>query len=157
MIGVLEEEAGVTLNWLKENQMIANPEKNHAILIKKDQTSLSGKIFNVKGEEIKSKETLKLLGIYLDHHLNFEKRISEICRKAALRLNVLKRLKRFVAFDVKKIPVQSFTYSNFDYCPLVWYFSFAHSLQKIKRIQERSLDFYIMTNLVHMVIYFRSQ
>ena len=33
LIGVLEKEAGVALNWLKENQMIANPEKFHAILI----------------------------------------------------------------------------------------------------------------------------
>ena len=37
--------------------------------------------------------------------------------------------------------VQSFIYSNFDYCPLVWYFSSANSLQKIEKIQERALRF----------------
>ena len=59
-IGVLEEEAGVILNWLKGNQMIANPEKFHAVLIKKDQTNLS--LENLKGEQVKSEETVKLLG-----------------------------------------------------------------------------------------------
>jgi len=41
--------------------------------------------------------------------------ISESYRKAASQLNVLKRLKRFVAFDVRKIVDQSFIYSSFDY------------------------------------------
>ena len=37
--------------------------------------------------------------------------------------------------------VQSFVYSNFNYCPLVWYFSSSKSLQKIEKIQERALRF----------------
>ena len=72
LIGVLEEEAGVALNWLKQSQTIACPEKFHAILIKKDQTNLSGEDLNIKNEQIKSKETVKLLGIYRDYKLNCE-------------------------------------------------------------------------------------
>ena len=37
LIGVLEEDAGVAFNWVKENL-----EKFHAILIKKDHRKLSG-------------------------------------------------------------------------------------------------------------------
>ena len=72
LIGALEEEASVALSLLTENQVIANPEKFHAILIKKDQTNLSGENLNINSEQIKSEETVKLLGIYLDHKLNFE-------------------------------------------------------------------------------------
>ena len=50
LIGVLKEEAGAALNWLKQNQMTANPEKFHAILIKKDQAKTSGENINSKGE-----------------------------------------------------------------------------------------------------------
>ncbi len=141
LIEVLEEEAGVALNWLKQNQMIANPEKFHALLIRKDQANTSGQDFNIQGKLIKSEETVKLLGIQLDYKLNFEPHISELCRKAASQLNVLKRLKTFIAQKERKILVQSFVYSNFDYCPLVWYFSSAKSLQKIEKIQERALRF----------------
>ncbi len=141
VIEVLEEEAGVALNWLKQNQMIANPEKFHALLIRKDQTNTSGQDFNIQGKVIKSEETVKLLGIQLDYKLNFEPHISELCRKAASQLNVLKRLKKFIAFNERKILVHSFVYSNFDYCPLVWCFSTAKSLQKIEKIQERALRF----------------
>ena len=52
-----------------------------------------------------------------------------------------KRLKSFIGFAEKEILVQSFVYSNFNYCPLVWYFSSTKSLQKIEKIQERALRF----------------
>ena len=50
LIGVLEQEAGVALTWRKQNQMIANPEKFHALLIRKDQTNTSGENFNIQGK-----------------------------------------------------------------------------------------------------------
>ena len=137
--------------------MIANPEKFHALLIKKDQTNISGENFNIQGKTFKSEETVKLLGIHLDYKLNFEQHISELCRKAASQLNVLKRLKRFIGFDERKILVQSFVYSNFNYCPLVWFFSSAKSLQKLKKSKNVPLDFYTMITLAHTVTYFRSQ
>ena len=100
--------------------MIANPEKFHALLIKKDQTNTSEENFNIQGKTFKSEETVNSLGIHLDYKLNFGQHISELCRKATTQLNVLKRLKRFIGSDERKILVQSFVYSNFDYCPLVW-------------------------------------
>ena len=42
--------------------------------------------------------------------------------------------------DIKKI-VQSFIFSNCEYCPLVWYFSSSKSLQKIEKLHERALRF----------------
>ena len=37
--------------------------------------------------------------------------------------------------------VQSFVFSNFNYYPLVWFFSSARSMEKIEKIQERALRF----------------
>ena len=90
---------------------------------------------------MQSEETVKLLGVTLDYKLNFDPHISHLCKKAAEQLNVLKRLKSFISFAEKEVLVQSFVYSNFNCCPLVWYFSSSKSLQKIERIQERALRF----------------
>jgi len=86
-------------------------------------------------------ETIKLPRIHPEYKINFGKCISEIFRKAASQLNVLQRLEKFVAFNEKKILILCFIYSNFDYFPLVWYFSSASSLQKIEAIQECALRF----------------
>ena len=131
------------LSWLERNEMIANPNKSQApfAFVKKDQANTSGINLNFQGHSIKSEETVKLLGVTLDYKLNFDPHISNLCKKAAAQLNVLKRLKSFIGFTEKEVLVQSFVDSNFNYFPLVWYFSSSKSLQKIERIQERALRF----------------
>ena len=39
----------------------------------------------------------------------------------------------------KEAIINSFILSNFDYCPLVWHFSFWESIRKIEKIQKRCL------------------
>ena len=141
LVYTLEKETGVALSWLENNEMIANPEKFHAILLRKNRTNTSGEQININGKMIKSEQTVKLLGVTLDYKLDFDPHISNLCKKAATQLNVLKRLKTFIGFKEKQILVQSFVYSNCNYCPLVWYFSSSKSLQKIEQIQERALRF----------------
>ena len=41
----------------------------------------------------------------------------------------------------KKMLINSYFYSNFNYCPLVWMFSSAKSLNKVKSLQKRALCF----------------
>ena len=141
LVRALEAEAGVALDWLKENYMIANPSKFHALLIKKGQTTTSGERISIQGKTIKSENSVKLLGIQLDYKLNFDPHISALCKKAATQLNVLKRLRAYIGFDARKVLVQSFVYSNFNYCPLVWHFCSAKSMHKIEKVQERALRF----------------
>ena len=57
------------------------------------------------------------------------------------RINALKRLGCYIPLDTRKILANAFIISNFNYCPLVWYFSTAKQLQKIDKIQERVLRF----------------
>ena len=42
LVKTLEKETGVALSWLENNEMIANPEKFHAILLKKIKRILVG-------------------------------------------------------------------------------------------------------------------
>ena len=138
---VLEEQSNVALDWLAYNEMIANPDKFNAIIVKKDRSDTTGINIRIKGQNIKTESTVKLLGVKLDYKLNFDPHISDLCKKAANQLNILKRQKRFIGFETRKLLVQSFVYSNFNYCPIVWHFSSAKSLHKVERIQERALRF----------------
>ena len=141
LVNTLEKETGVALSWLKQNEMIANPEKFHAILHRKNRTNTSGEKINIDGEIINSEETVKLLGVTLDYRLDFDPHISNICKKAATQLNVLQRLESFIGFKEEKVLVQSFIFSNFEYSLLVWYFSSSKSLQNIEKLHERALRF----------------
>ena len=81
LVKTLEKETGVALSWLETYEMIANPEKFHAILLKKNQTNTSGEQININGKMIKSEETVKLLGVTLDYRFDFDPHISNLCKK----------------------------------------------------------------------------
>ena len=80
------------------------------------------------------------MGVQIDDQLNFNLHISNICRSASNQLNALIRLKRFLAFEEKK-KRNSYFYSNFNYCPLVWIFSSAKPLNKFESLQKRAPHF----------------
>ena len=84
---------------------------------------------------------MKLLGVTFDFNLNFNSHISNICKKAARQLNVLKRVGKHLCKLGKLTIYHSFIMSNFSYCPLVWHFSSEQNCQKIEKIQERALRF----------------
>ena len=90
---------------------------------------------------IKASSSVKLLGVQIDDQLNFNHHISNICRSAANQLNALIRLKRILGFEEKKTLINSYFYSNFNYCPLVWMFSSAKSLNKVESVEKRALRF----------------
>ena len=97
--------------------------------------------FEIGDKTIEASPSVKLLGVQIDYKLNFNLRITNICRSAANQLNALIRLKQFLSFEAKKVLVNSYFYSNFNYCPLVWMFSSAKSLNKIESLQKRALRY----------------
>ena len=121
--------------------MIANPNKFHAILVTKGRDDTTGVKLMIQGKQIQSENAVRLLGVKIDHRLTFDEHISDLCRKAAAQLNALKRLEGYMEFKAKEIMVQSFAFSNFNYCPLVWHFSSEKSMKKIEKVHERALIF----------------
>ena len=103
--------------------MNVNPDKFQVILLDKrgsDNTNTKVKIGN---EKIKSTTSVKLLGVHIDNKLNFNHHISKLCKSAGNQLNALTRLKSFLGLKERKDLVDSFIYSIFHCCPLIWMFS----------------------------------
>ena len=95
VVKTLENDSINLIDWFSKNLMKANPDKFQAIAIgpKTNKHKLS---FYLKGNKITCKENVKLLGITVDSHLNFDKHISEICKKASQQLNILKRIGKYL-------------------------------------------------------------
>ena len=68
------------LDWFANNLMQANPDKFQALAIGK-KTFKEQICFDLKGSKIKCEEHVKLLGVTIDYEFNFDKHISEICKK----------------------------------------------------------------------------
>ena len=73
--------------------------------------------------------------------MNFNHHINKLSKSAGNQLNALTRLKSFLGLKERVVLVNSFIYSNFDYCPLVWMFSHKKSLNKTEILHKRALRF----------------
>ena len=139
LIKTLESESNIS--WLEKNNMIANPERFHSIIVTKNRKDTSDIKISIGEKVIKSEPWVKLLGVKIDNKLNFDLHINDLCKTASGQLNALLRLEPLLDFNAKNILIQSFIYANFNYCPLIWHFSSSKSLQKIESLQKRALRF----------------
>ena len=137
---ILCSEANIAIKWLQNNKMIVNPSKFQAIVLSKSKKSIDT-TFVIEGHQIKSSDCVKLLGISIDDKLMFDKHISKLCKKAGGQLNQLCRFKNHLSSLSKKLSINSFIFSNFNYCPLVWHFMSASNTKKVEKIHERLLRF----------------
>ena len=77
------------IQWFGENFMKASPDKFQTICIGK-KTHDAIEQFQIGSTLINCEDTVTLLGVNTDFNLNFNDHVSEICRKAAKQLAVLK-------------------------------------------------------------------
>ena len=110
-------------------------------VIDKKKQDHTKEISEIGDKVTEASPSVKLLGVQIYDKLNFNLHITNICKSAANQSNALIRLKRFLSFDAKKVLVNSYFYLHFSYCPLVWMFSSAKSLNKIESPQKRALHY----------------
>jgi hypothetical protein len=130
------------IDWFSKNLMKANPDKFQAIAIGPN-TNRHNFSFDLKGNKNTCEENVKLLGITLDSHLNFDKHISEICKKASQQLNILKRIGKYINRLGRLTIYYSFILSNFNYCPVTWHFCSEKNIKKNEKNPRKRSPYHI--------------
>ena len=136
----LETDSESLINWFHLNKMQANPDKFQAIAIG-NKTKDQNLSFKLGSTSLTCEDEVKLLGVTIDFKLDFNSHITNICKKAARQLNVLKRIGHHLSRLSKLTIYHSFILSNFSYCPLTWHFCSETNAAKIEKLQERALRF----------------
>ena len=130
----LQNASKTLFQWFTDNQMKANPDKCHFICSHVDKASLL-----VENMEIKSSTHEKLLGVTIDTKLSFNMHIDNMCKKANIKLNALSRITPYMDFNKKKLLINAFFMSQFNYCQLIWMCHNRTKNNKINRLHERCL------------------
>ena len=103
--------------WSSQNEMKANLGKCHMLL-----SSAESLNFQISETVIHNSQSKKLLGVTFDKKLKFEKHINTICQKANRKLNALARITTYMELTKRRILMNAFFDSQFNYCPLIWMF-----------------------------------
>ena len=121
-------------DWFNKNLFKNNADKCHVLFSTNDKVDV-----NVSGFKITNSECEKLLGVKFDRNLNFDNLISDIFKKASKKISALARVTPFMSIDKKRLLMNAFFTSQFNYCPLVWMCHSRTNNRKINRLHERCL------------------
>ena len=135
VIGNLENESKILLDWFKNNGLSANPNKFHLILSDKNKDLT----INLNDHLIENSESQKLLGIQIDSKLTFNSHVSNLCRKASQKLHALSRISNYMSISQRRRIFCSFIFSQFGYCPLIWMLHSRQLNNRINKIHYRAL------------------
>ena len=114
--------------------MKANHDKCHLRVNGKNDVTM-----NASGCKIKNTECEKLLAIKVDCTLMFENYLDGVTKKTSNKINALFRVTPFMNLSKKKILMNSFFKSQFNYCPLVWVCHSRMINDTINQLHERCL------------------
>ena len=92
LLEALARKSLTATNWFEQNEMIVNPDKFQAIVVKRNSNMNDQYTLDIDGNGVTLDKSVKLLGIHTDHELPFDRRIFPLCRKASNRLNAISRL-----------------------------------------------------------------
>ena len=134
VITILENDSIQLFKWFSNNQMKAIKDKCNLIISNNEKVSM--KIDNIELENTSSE---KLLGITIDSKLNFKEHLEEIIKKASRKVNVFSRITPYINLTKRKLLMNWFFTSQFNYCPLVWMCHNRTINNKINRLHERCL------------------
>ena len=130
--------------------MIVNPDKFQAIIINRRNQQNNPTSIKINDKSVNSDNSVRLLGLEIDSKLNFEKYITQLCKKSAGQLNALCRLKLFLNTNQRKILMNSFVYSNHNCCPLVWDFCSKKLINKM--VDKSSIERYSFSIMITIPI-----
>ena len=92
---------------VKNNCMIANPDKFQAIILSKYATDVNHKL-RIYDNDLETTKSAKLLGVKIYYQIWFNEHISALCSKTAMQLNALYRLPRFMGKTEKNAITNNF-------------------------------------------------
>ena len=82
----------------------------------------------------------KVLGVFFDNKLNFKCHLNKLCKKASQKLHALARVSNFMSCNLRKIIMNAFISSQFNYCPLLWMCHNRSLNTQINKIHHRALS-----------------
>ena len=140
IINSLESDIEILQKWFLDNGMMLNENKCQFMIIESSKNIRNETAeLKIQNKTIVESAKGKLLGITIDKNLTMKEHIKNICKQAGNKLNALARIAKFLDDDKRKLLMNSFVISQFNYCPIIWMYCQRQSNNLINRIHERAL------------------
>ena len=99
----------------------------------------TGKILSYNRTNVKESDHEELLGITIDNHLDFKKRIDNLYWNANCKLHVLRRMRKYLAIEKEKLLGNTLIDDKFNSASLIWMLCQKTLYLKTEKIDHKTL------------------
>lgn len=105
------------MSWGKSNQMHINYQKTSCMTLGSRQRLDNSRFLNIKVNDttISHVSSQKLLGLYIDEHLNWSIHIDHLCKLISSKISLLQQLSNYVPTHAQKLFYQGYILPLLDY------------------------------------------
>ena len=87
-------------------------------------------------KELEVQENIKILGVYLDRNMNWNKQVDNVKKKAYLATRNMLRVKDILTTEARTKLYDSMITPHFNYCDIVWGGCTKQKANELQRIQN---------------------
>ena len=130
----LEKNIDNLFDWFSDNFLKANPDKCHLLI-----NTVGNAALKMENKTITNSSNQKLRVILFNNKFDFDEHVTSLCRKTSQNLNALPTVAHYMNLAQCSLIMNTFIFSQFEYCPLVWMFHSRKPSNRINNIHERAL------------------
>jgi len=140
----LKIKANNVNKWCKENHMVLGIDKTKGMLLGSKQKlstiANSGHCLNIEidGRKIEQVNSERLLGVQIDNSLKWDDQIKRVKKMAAFKLSMLRKIRKYLPLDVRKMFFNYYIKPHLTYCSSVWGHTTKQNLSKINKIKKQA-------------------
>ena len=116
----VKETIVIAQKWYTKNGLKNNSGKSKVLFFMHDKIEKIPVIDEETGKEIKTKNSLKILGVHVDKDLTFTKQINIIKRNAINVIRQVSRINKFLPLKLKVTLYKTLISPIFNYCDIIW-------------------------------------
>lgn len=147
LTNITEHSLSLIGKWSTLNKLTINLQKTKFMVITYNKNLTTDDITLKLNDSCISKvDKFKLLGIYIDHRLNFNDHIEYILTKININLGIIFRIKKHLNGNTKKLLYDSLIFSHLFYGNLIWGCTNISSINKLFIVQKKIIKALFKTN-----------
>ncbi len=140
----LQTNADNIQGWSKSNRMVINTKKTNTMLLGTKQklktipNSSNCLNIEIKGKQITQVKIERLLGVQIDNSLTWDQQILKVKRTILFKLSILRKIKRYLPLDIRKMFYSYYIKPHIHYCASVWGHTSKKNQTKILKLQKQA-------------------
>ena len=142
LLSIINSELDIVTDWFRANKLSLNISKTNFIIFQTrhlpvpDRSDLEIKLCNVT---IKQVNSVKFLGAFIDHNLEWNDHTKHLENKLSSALYILNRVKGILSEKLLRTLYYSLVYSHLNYASMLWTVTYDYNKDHLQVLQNMCL------------------